>query len=149
MDTEKESWGLAEYAREDPIEVSLHESIETERLELEIRGLGVTIAMEVLHRSEVARISSFLIANYGKTNARPAMAGEYANVKPGTTLYSEVASMSIATPDSTLAGIGKCGEYPDRFHFSLGTGSHRVHVDLVDPLTSKLMTAIEAVARAE
>jgi hypothetical protein len=146
MSDENRHWGLNAYGVDEPFEVSLHDRIDGNAWELELRCGATIVAVQIVSPKEVALILAFMTENYGKTSSRPAKEGEFSGIPVGTTLFSEVASMRIETSGEIEARICKDGELPDRFCFSLLGKGFRVHADLHDPETSKLITALRQVS---
>ena len=146
MRSEHERWGVHAFGLSESIEISLDERIDQEGWELAFNGRGVTIAFHVAS-SEVAKsLLRFMKENYGKTKVRRAKAGELVGVEAGAAVFSEVASIELATPGPSRVRVNKCGELPDRFCFGLLGHEHRCHVDLHDPHTSNVISALEGLA---
>ena len=146
MSDRGQHWGLSAYGVDAPFEVSLHERIDGDAWELELRRDATTIAVQLDSPKEVTLILAFMTENYGKTSSRPAKEGEFSGIPAGTTLFSEVASTRIKTPGEIEARVSKDGELPDRFCFALIGKGFRFHADLADPETSKLIAALRQVA---
>jgi hypothetical protein len=146
MSDKEQHWGFNAYGVDPPIEVSLLERIDSDAWELQLSCSGTTIAIHLDSPEKVTLILSFMTENYGKTKSRPAKEGEHPGIPAGTTLFSEVASMSIKTSVAAEARLSKDGEFPDRFCFSMLGEGFRFHADLCDPETSKLISALRQVA---
>ncbi|MEM7013683.1 MAG: hypothetical protein AAF585_19605 [Verrucomicrobiota bacterium] len=142
MGDDEESWGLHAYARTDLVEISLHERIDGQAWELEFVWDQTTLAFESSDPNAASALLAFLRENYGKTNARRALANEYSGVPEGTLLFSQVAQLRIESTHGTEISISKCGELPDRFGFALLPKGSRFHMDLHDPKTTALIEAL-------
>ncbi len=147
MSDKDQGWGLNALGVDAPFEVSLLERTDGGAWELELSCGATTIVIGLGSPEEVTSILTFMTENYGKTKWRPAKEGDHPGIPAGAKLFSEVASIRIKTSGEIEARVSKDGELPDRFHLSVSGKGFHLSVDLHDPETSKLISALGQVTK--